>query len=75
LIDGVYKKLIDKSIEKYSTVKKLSLVINEKSKNYNNIKKIDNDKLKLTYQLGRKLTNTEINCTKDEYRGKTKWKH
>ncbi len=74
LDDSIYKELIDESIEKYGTAKKLSLIINDKLRNYNKIKHTDNDKLKLTYKLGRKLTNTEINQAKDEYRGKTEWK-
>jgi hypothetical protein len=74
LDDNIYKELIDESIEKYGTAKKLSFIINEKLRNYNKIKNKDNDKLKLTYKLGRKLTNTEINQAKDEYRGKTEWK-
>ncbi len=74
LNDSIYKELIDESIERYGTAKKLSLIINEKLRDYNKIKRIDNDKLKLTYKLGRKLTNTEINQAKDDYRGKTEWK-
>ena len=74
LDDNIYKELIDESIEKYGTAKKLSLIINEKLRNYNKIKNIDNDKIKLTYKLGRKLTTTEINQAKDEYREKTEWK-
>jgi hypothetical protein len=74
LDDSIYKELIDESIEKYGTAKKLSLIINDKLRNYNKIKHTDNDKLKLTYKLGRNLTNTEINQAKDEYRGKTEWK-
>ena len=72
--DNIYKELIDESIERYGTAKKLSLLINEKLRNYNKNKNTDNDKLKLTYRLGRKLTNAEINQAKDEYRGKTEWK-
>ncbi|MEM0132680.1 hypothetical protein [Acidiplasma sp.] len=74
LDDNIYKELIDESIERYGTTKKLSLLINEKLRNYNKIKNTDNDKLKLTYRLGRKLTNAEINQAKEEYRGKTEWK-
>ncbi|MFG1391192.1 hypothetical protein [Acidiplasma aeolicum] len=74
LNDNIYKELIDESIERYGTAKKLSLLINEKLRNYNKNKNTDNDKLKLTYRLGRKLTNAEINQAKDEYRGKTEWK-
>ncbi len=74
LDDNIYKELIDESIERYGTAKKLSLLINEKLRNYNKNKNTDNDKLKLTYRLGRKLTNAEINQAKDEYRGKTEWK-
>ena len=74
LDDNIYKELIDESIEKYGTAKKLSLIINEKLRNYNKIKNIDHDKLKLTYKLGRKLTNTEINQAKHEYMEKTEWK-
>ena len=73
LDDNIYKELIDESIERYGTAKKLSLLINEKLRNYNKNKNTDNDKLKLTYRLGRKLTNAEINQAKDEYRGKTEW--
>ncbi len=72
--DNIYKELIDESIERYGTSKKHSLLINEKLRNCNKNKNIEKDKLKLTYRLGRKLTNAEIDKVKDEYRGKTGWK-
>ncbi len=74
LDDCIYKKLIDESIEKYGTAKKLSVLINEKLRNYDKMKNPDKDKLKLTYKPGRKLSNAEINQAKEEYRGKTEWK-
>ena len=74
LDDHIYKKLIDESIEKYGTAKKLSVLINEKLRNYDEMKNPNKDKLKLTYKLGRKLSNAEINQAKGEYRGKTEWK-
>lgn len=72
LNDDIYKKLINESIERYGTSKKLSALINEKLENYDKSKK--QGKLNLTYKLGRKLSNDEINKLKNEYRGKTEWK-
>jgi len=70
LNDDIYKKLINESIERYGTSKKLSKLINEKLENYDKLK----NEPKLTYKLGRILSNNEINKLKNEYRGKTGWK-
>ncbi len=74
LDDEIYKKLINESIEKYGTAKKLSVLINEKLRAYNKPENPDHNKLTLTYRLGRQLSNAEINHLKEEYRGKTEWK-
>ena len=74
LDDNIYKELIGESVEKYGTTRWFSLIINEKLRDCYKINNIVNDKLRLTYTLGRKLTNTEINQAKSEYRIKTEWK-
>jgi hypothetical protein len=63
LDDDLYRELVEEAIKKYSSTRKLSLIINEKLRQ---AKISSKRKKRMTIKLGRMLKEEELNRTLEE---------